>query len=257
MVLNTQTLQVDQDGDGMPDWWDQDEGNDGVLDVDDVKMGGSLDGNSCGTVLLSAVQERFCGHLYGFLFKWPLLTATQSGGQQFTVPYSTRPDAEWDDSNGDGYDGTNHPTGLGSCDLNCYFFTFDPTSNPTPSVAYSYPEVKHNRDLFIAWLGTSGFQSIGAQPFFQWTSDNNGNFLPDEIADFLDDDVDPDIDCGQPLYNSDGSVLFTPDCMYNNTNDLDDDWDIVYDHFDVDDDNDGDYDDDYDNNDTNANNIAW
>ena len=220
---------VDQDGDGMPDWWDQDEGNDGILDVNDVKMGGSLDGNSCGTVLLDAIQERFCGHIYGYMFMAPLLTPTRSGGQEFTVPYSTRPDAEWDDSNGDGYDGGNHPTGLGSCDMNCFYFTFGPSSNPTPMVAYTYADMKHKRDLWIAYLGV---EYVG---FFEWTSDVNNNFFPDEIADHLNDDVDPDIDCGQPMPD----VSWVPNCMYNNTNDLDDDWDIVYDHFDVDDDNDG------------------
>ena len=222
-------IDVDQDGDGMPDWWDQDEGNDGILDVNDVRMGGTLDGNSCGTVILSATQERFCGHIYGYAFKSPLLTPTQSGGQSFTVPYSTRPDAEWDDG---AYDGTNHPTGLGSCDSNCFWFTFDPQSNPAPSVAYTYDDIKNNRDLWIAYLGVTVFD------FFVWSADSNNNFFPDEIADELNDDVDPDIDCGQPM----PEVSWTPNCMYNNTNDLDDDWDIVYDHFDVDDDNDGTWD---------------
>ena len=118
---------------------------------------------------------------------------------------------------------------MGSCDSNCFWFTFDPTSNPTPSVAYTYNDIKNNRDLWIAYLGVSVFG------FFQWTSDANNIFFPDEIADELNDDVDPDIDCGQPM----PEVSWTPSCMYNNTNDLDDDWDIVYDHFDVDDDNDG------------------
>ena len=87
-------IDVDQDGDGLPDWWDQDEGNDGVLDVNDVRMGGSLDRNSCGTILFSPTQERFCGLQYAVLFKVPLLTPTQSGGATFSVPYSTRPDQE-------------------------------------------------------------------------------------------------------------------------------------------------------------------
>jgi hypothetical protein len=225
-------IDVDQDGDGMPDWWDQDEGNDGVLDVDDVKMGGSLDGNSCGTVLISPVVERFCGVDYAEMFKAPLLTPTQSGGQRFTVPYSTRPDSEWDDSNGDGYDGTNHPFQpiKASCTANCFYFTFDPTSNPTPTVAYTYDEMKNNRDLWIAYLGVTRFG------FFEWSTDADGDLFPNEIADELNDDEDPDVDCGQPLPEP---VSWTPSCMYNNTNDLDDDWDIVYDHFDVDDDNDG------------------
>ena len=32
-------------------WWDQDEGNDGLLDVNDIKMGGSFDDNTCGATL--------------------------------------------------------------------------------------------------------------------------------------------------------------------------------------------------------------
>ena len=83
-------IDVDQDGDGMPDWWDQDEGNDGVLDVDDVKMGGTLDGNSCGTVILSATTERFCGHIYAFLSR-RLYYSDSIRRESFTVPYSSNP----------------------------------------------------------------------------------------------------------------------------------------------------------------------
>ena len=32
----------------MPDWWDQDEGNDGVLDIHDIKMGGTYNLSVCG-----------------------------------------------------------------------------------------------------------------------------------------------------------------------------------------------------------------
>ena len=31
-------LDIDQDADGFTDWWDQDEENDGIMDVNDVKM---------------------------------------------------------------------------------------------------------------------------------------------------------------------------------------------------------------------------
>ena len=217
-------IDVDQDGDGLPDWWDQDEGNDGVLDVNDVKMGGTLDGNSCGTILVSAVQERWCGLDYAFLFGYPLLPATQSNNQLFTVPYSSRPDSEHDDGS---YDGGNHPFDQYACESNCFWFTFDPGSNPAPSVAVTYNDIRNNRDLWIAYIGLN-------RGLFQWTADPNANLFPDEVADELNDDVDPDIDCGQPM----PEVSWVPTCMYNNTNDLDDDWDIVYDHFDVDDDND-------------------
>ena len=182
-------IDVDQDGDGMPDWWDQDEGNDGVLDVNDVRMGGTLDRNSCGTIIFNPFQERWCGLQYAFLFKVPLLTPTQSGGGNvFSVPYSTRPDPEWDDGT---YDGSNHPTGDFGCQSNCFWFTFDPTSNPTPSSAVSYQEISNNRDLWITYIGIG--QNGGN--LFQWTSDANNNFFPDELGDLLNDDLDPDIDC--------------------------------------------------------------
>ena len=41
-------IDVDMDADGMPDWWDRDEGSDGRLDVNDPAFGGSLnDGGEC------------------------------------------------------------------------------------------------------------------------------------------------------------------------------------------------------------------
>ena len=58
--------------------------------------------------------------------------------------------------------------------------------------------------------------------------------FPDEIADLLNNDVDPDDDCGAPVAGN-----MEPQCMFNDTADLDDDFDGIYDHWDVDDDNDG------------------
>ena len=222
-------IDVDQDADGLPDWWDQDEGNDGVLDVNDIKMGGTFDGNSCGTTLYQAIYagaliERDCGLNYAWLYGYPILTPTYANQNLFTVPYSTRPDSQHDDG---AYDGSNSQ-GANDCDNNCFWFTFDPGSNPAPSAAVTYNEIKNNRDLWIAYVGLN-------RGLFNWNSDANGNLFPDEVADRLDDYEDPDIDCGQPM----PAFSFTPSCMFNNTNDLDDDWDIVYDHFDVDDDNDG------------------
>ena len=57
--------------------------------------------------------------------------------------------------------------------------------------------------------------------------------FPDEVADLLDNDVDPDDDCGAPIPGN-----MNPSCMVNDTADLDDDFDGVYDHWDIDDDND-------------------
>ena len=192
-------------------------------------MCGTFDGNSCGTTLYQAIYagaliERDCGLNYAWLYGYPILTPTYSNQNLFTVPYSTRPDSQHEDG---AYDGGNSQ-GQNDCDGHCFWFTFDPGSNPAPSAAVTYNEIKNNRDLWIAYVGLT-------RGLFNWNSDANGNLFPDEVADRLDDFEDPDIDCGQPM----PSFSFTPSCMFNNTNDLDDDWDIVYDHFDVDDDNDG------------------
>ena len=62
----------------------------------------------------------------------------------------------------------------------------------------------------------------------------NANMFPDEVADLLNNDVDPDDDCGAPVAGN-----MEPQCMFNDTADLDDDFDGIYDHWDIDDDNDG------------------
>ena len=67
-------LDVDQDGDGLPDWWDQDEGNDGLLDINDFKMGGTVtNSNECGwTSELGYV----CGWNYAVKYMIPLETSS-------------------------------------------------------------------------------------------------------------------------------------------------------------------------------------
>ena len=78
-------IDVDQDGDGLPDWWDQDEGNDGLLDVNDIKMGGSFDDNTCGATLFwiyvpqqpQAIDHE-CGIFYAWYFGAPLVTPTRA-----------------------------------------------------------------------------------------------------------------------------------------------------------------------------------
>ena len=56
----TNGLDTDQDADGLPDWWDQDEANDGIMDTDDPKMGGSFNLTQCGW---TAGKPRFRSHL--------------------------------------------------------------------------------------------------------------------------------------------------------------------------------------------------
>jgi plastocyanin len=245
-------IDVDMDGDGMPDWWDQDEGNDGVLDVNDPAFGGSLDDSECGISLAFAVGQASgpiaCGLSYAWMYGYPLLAATQSNGNTYTLPYSSRPDALYDDGE---YDGSNSQ-GNNQCSDNCWWFTFDPGSNPTPTAAVTYDDIRNNRDLYIAYVGLN-------KGLFQWTADSNANLFPDEVADLLNDDVDPDNDCAAPIIGN-----LNPQCMANDTTDLDDDFDGVYDHWDIDDDNDGlwdyfevDTDDDWDDDDETNDGIYY
>ena len=221
-------IDVDSDGDGLPDWWDQDEGNDGVLDVNDPGQGGSFDNNECGYTfwwLLIAQQaiEQACGLPYAWLYGYPVIPASRTNGMSFTIPYSSRPDADMDQG---AYNGTNSQ-GQWTCETQCWHFDFLGQGDAGPSAAVNYNQMKDNRDLYTAWVGiTFGF--------FQWTADSNANLFPDEIADLLNNDVDPDDDCGAPIPGN-----LNPQCMVNDTADLDDDFDGVYDHWDVDDDNDG------------------
>ena len=85
-------LDTDQDADGMPDWWDQDEGNDGTLDVNDIKMGGSFDLSTCGWTAGNLGSGFVCGYAYALAYKMPL----NGVNAQFGAPYSTRPDAAFD-----------------------------------------------------------------------------------------------------------------------------------------------------------------
>ena len=223
-------IDVDQDGDGLPDWWDQDEGNDGVLDVNDIKMGGTFDDNTCGATLFwiyvpqqpQAIDHE-CGIFYAWYFGAPLVTPTRANQVEYTYPYSTRPDPDYSDG---AYNGSNSQ-GQWTCNKNCFHFTFDPQSGVSPTAAVTYNQMKDNRDLWIAYIGLS----FG---FFQWTADSNANFFPDERADLLNNDVDPDDDCGAPVTGN-----MEPQCLFNDTADLDDDFDGVYDHWDIDDDSDG------------------
>ena len=221
-------IDVDQDGDGLPDWWDQDEGNDGVLDVNDPKMGGSFDDGTCGSTLFWArvqnqVAEHACGLAYAWLYGYPLQSATRTQQMIYTMPYSTRPDPQWDDG---AYNGSNSQ-GQWTCNKNCFWFDFFGNQDIGPSSAVTYNQMKDNRDLWIAYVGIN----FG---FFSWNTDSNGNMFPDEDADLLNNDVDPDDDCGAPVAGN-----MNPQCMFNDTADLDDDFDAIYDHWDIDDDNDG------------------
>ena len=42
-----------------PDWWDQDEGNDGIMDVNDVKMGGTFNMSVCGHTVGNLAKDLF------------------------------------------------------------------------------------------------------------------------------------------------------------------------------------------------------
>ena len=221
-------IDVDMDADGMPDWWDQDEGSDGRLDVNDPAFGGSLNDGECDLSLFYmffqiAFQPIACGVELAWLFGWPVLRATQVQGTIYTNPYSTRPDPQWDQGS---YNGSNS-NGQWTCNKNCFWFDFNGNQDVGPSSAVSYVDIMDNRDLWIAFVGVN-------RGLFQWGADSNANMFPDEVADLLNNDVDPDDDCGAPVAGN-----MEPQCMFNDTADLDDDFDGIYDHWDIDDDNDG------------------
>ena len=212
----TNGLDVDQDGDGLPDWWDQDEGNDGLLDIDDFKMGGTVD--NTGTCGFTTTDGYACGWLYATKFWLPL---DWGNNFQWTLPFSIRPDPTYTDGP---YDGANSAGNFQCTAASCYQIEF----NGQTVAAFNYSEVAHNRDLWVTWIG------LGTG-LWSWNSDTNGNYFPDEgFADQMNDDVDPDDDCGAHV-----GGLPQPGCMFNDTADVDDDGDDVYDLYDVDDNNDG------------------
>ncbi len=214
-------LDIDQDADGLPDWWDQDEGNDGILDVDDPKMGGTLDYGECGFIVQpqqvsgAAPTGLVCGFEYALQYGYPL----NGFGSAMGVPYSSRPDPTYSDGV---YDGANSDQNW-RCNSQCYHYEF----GGTVFASSNYTALAHNRDLFTTYIGLKW-------QIFSWNQDSNGNWFPDEFADHLEDEVDPDDDCGAPLVG-----FPDPTCMFNDTADLDDDFDAIYDLWDVDDDNDG------------------
>ena len=137
---------------------------------------------------------------------------------------NNRMSKSFSDTSTDGqYDGANSNGNWDCFEVSCWHFEF----NGQVTAAVTYDQIANNRDLMIAWLGLG-------QGLFNWNADVNGNFFPDEYADLLNDSVDPDDDCGAP-----NAGTPNPQCMFNDTADLDDDFDGIYDHWDVDDDNDG------------------
>ncbi len=204
-------LDSDQDADGMPDWWDQDEGNDGLMDVNDLKMGGTMDLTQCGMTVGNLGSGWTCGYAYAIAYHMPL-TGTNA---QFGSPYSTRPDAAFDQGQGG--------TGLWTCTPGaqggCWHYDFG--GDGSVESAISYTQIQDNRDAFLTWIGLA----TGA---WQWNFDDANDpalkDFPDELGADLDKNaVDGDVDGD-----------FT-----NNTVDLDEDYDAIYDWNDVDDDNDG------------------
>ena len=100
------------------------------------------------------------------------------------------------------------------------------------SSAFNYSEVAHNRDLFLTWIGLT----LG---LWNWNADINGNDFPDEnLADLYPDDMILTMivkrGCCRWPRNQ-----YAPTCQFNDTADLDDDLDGLFDLYDVDDDNDG------------------
>ena len=64
-------------------------------------------------------------------------------------------------------------------------------SGRRPQLSRIHVEIIDNRDLWIAFVGVNRGLS-------KWGADSNANMFPDEVADLLNNDVDPDDDCGAP-----------------------------------------------------------
>ena len=204
-------LDTDQDADGMPDWWDQDEGNDGLLDVNDLKMGGTINMTQCGMTVGQLGSGFTCGYAYAVAYQMPLIGTNA----QFGSPYSTRPDAAFDQGAGGKNTWACTPGAQGGC------WHYDFGGDGDVESAISYTQIQDNRDAFITWIGL-------LTGIWQWNFDDTANAatvgFPDELgADLLKNAEDGDVDGD-----------FT-----NNTIDLDEDYDAIYDWNDVDDDNDG------------------
>jgi len=204
-------LDTDQDADGMPDWWDQDEGNDGLLDVNDLKMGGTMNLTQCGMTVGQLGSGFTCGYAYAIAYHMPL-TGTNA---QFGSPYSTRPDAAFDQGAGGKNTWACTPGAQGGC------WHYDFGGDGDVESAISYAQIQDNRDAFITWMGL-------LTGVWQWNFDDTAVAdtvgFPDELgADLVKNSEDGDVDGD-----------FT-----NNTIDLDEDYDSIYDWNDVDDDNDG------------------
>ena len=204
-------LDTDQDADGMPDWWDQDEGNDGLLDVNDLKMGGTINMTQCGMTVGQLGSGFTCGYAYAIAYQMPL-TGTNA---QFGSPYSTRPDAVFDQGAGGKGTWACTPGAQGGC------WHYDFGGDGDVESAISYTQMQDNRDAFITWIGL-------LTGIWQWNFDDTANAATVGFPDELGADLDKNSEDG----DVDGD--FT-----NNTVDLDEDYDAIYDWSDVDDDNDG------------------
>jgi len=206
-------LDIDQDGDGLPDWWDQDEGNDGIMDIDDPKLGGTFNLSTCGWTAGNFKTGYSCGYVYAFAYQMPL----NGVNAQLGLPFSTRPDAGFDQGATGGGPSNNWsctPGAQGGC------WHYDYGNDGTVDSGITFTQMQNNRDAFDVWMGLTL-----TLPGWNWNSDNGAEQdFPDELgADTIQNDVDPDVD-------GDG---------FNNTIDIDDDADGVYDWYDIDDDNDG------------------
>ena len=204
-------LDTDQDADGMPDWWDQDEGNDGLLDVNDLKMGGTINMTQCGMTVGQLGSGFTCGYAYAIAYQMPL----RGTNAQFGSPYSTRPDAVFDQGAGGKGTWACTPGAQGGC------WHYDFGGDGDVESAISYTQMQDNRDAFITWIGL-------LTGIWQWNFDDTANAATVGFPDELGADLDKNSEDG----DVDGD--FT-----NNTVDLDEDYDAIYDWNDVDDDNDG------------------
>ena len=158
----------------MPDWWDQDEGNDGLLDVNDLKIRRHNQHDTMWYDCWSTdgVPLWICNSAYAVTYQMPL-TGTNA---QFGSPYSTRPDAAFDQGAGGKILWACTPGAQGGC----WLYDFGGNGD---NKRISYTQIQDNRDAFITWIGL-------LTGIWQWNFDDTANAatvgFPDELgADLL------------------------------------------------------------------------
>ena len=101
----------------------------------------------CGMTVGQLGSGFTCGYAYAIAYHMPL-TGTNA---QFGSPYSTRPDANFDQGNGGKVQGGTDWTCTSGAQGGCWHYDFG--GDGDEESALSYTQMQDNRDAFITWVG--------------------------------------------------------------------------------------------------------